>query len=645
MAELAQLLSSIEDWESYQVVTPVVSDESDKTIEEGPSVASIKENLSDALSFKLDSEVDPNRLPQLKKLHRVFSVWRQTLDDKEEQVPHLLIYRLDEDYGDVEVESLYASLLKGTDRILLCQVAPVAKAYGFNLHFGEAKYMESGYPKTTPRNDSETQNSRENGMDVDSDDDSRSEESFVELEEMDYELDMNDQCFSVENVTKMNGFPLEMKSVELEKLGGYEAREESRRLIINGDVTDRKPRSEFEDYMEPYDTLSSQLSEPEIDDDSHVAWSSRCLLISPNDTNEVAFSPSNEVVAYACTLLSISHSTIPTAKESEIINSAIEWLSKNPPLGNLFNGSALTVSCVVVPFGGTAKKLFVDVFRFCGERKVIGTIVGVEPLVAGCQVFQWSEINNWYDQAMSNSSSFRFRYELVKQILASTTDDNIMVWGSSKISTFVDDLGKVEVNDIEAVVSWLRSQRHPIHILRDQLTPRLSAQQSDDMEVWAALFSRLHDGPDGSNFDKAELLSVIQDTLRHMADTVDPLRSHVVSLVELCARYEVMAALNSVFRRMWGDSRQNSWPDLLWQLNTTLISGFEGLAEKDPRMKKFLTRVFFGQAFEYLLSNYSGNNKSSLKKIAKYLDDPVDNLLKYRSIMTFPLLKAQLLNG
>ncbi|EEB91612.1 hypothetical protein MPER_10003 [Moniliophthora perniciosa FA553] len=247
MSGAAQDILNIENWDNYKVDTSALLDED--TI--GVPADSIKASLANALLPNAALDTPASHPTQLKKLHAVFKGWREALDNENVEVPHLLINLLDEEYDTSDGEVFTASLLRGGDHFLLSCIAPVAKAHEFNLHLGEVSYTEVGCPKTVPRDKAEKRELKDSEMDVDLDSrsDVDSEKSFIDLEEMDYDHKLDDQKFEIDNVTDMDGIPKVVVSPELESRS-YITRDKRQQLIVNGDVTDRKPRFEwdFDEY-------------------------------------------------------------------------------------------------------------------------------------------------------------------------------------------------------------------------------------------------------------------------------------------------------------------------------------------------------------------------------------------------------------
>ncbi|KAI3604201.1 2og-fe oxygenase [Moniliophthora roreri] len=635
MSEAAQDILNIEAWGSYKVDASALLEED--TV--GVPVDSIKVSLADALLPNAASGTPPSHLTQPKKLHAVFKGWREALDNGNLEVPHLLINLLDEEYDTSDVDVLTASSLRGGDRFLLSCIAPMAKAHAFNLHLGEVRYTEVGCPKIVPRDKAEKRELKDNEMDVDLD----SEKSFIELEEMDYNYDLEDQRFEIDNITEMDGIPKVIVSPGLESRS-YIARDKRQQLIVSGDITDRKAQFEFDfdEYMG-------------FDD---ATWSRKCLLISPVNTTRIEFRLSEDGIDYACKILSSPTSDTPIPKESSFAKAALEWLSKNPPSSRSYRRLSqwkhLIISLCTAAIQWKDRKLFVDVLQLCGSKRVVTTI-GVEPLVAAYEALPWNEIKDWRvkftsPRTATSDSSNALRVEFVKKILdnAAQANDNVVTeWCHSKIESFVENLDSVGVEDVNGIVSWLETRDTPLDSLRDllvilfsplvvgklnqiafRLIPRLSALQLGDMKVWTALFGALYDGTRVC-WDKDALFLVIQSAIQHMADTLEPTATQQVpSFAGLCTRYDSLDALDAFFRRMWdGESQDPEKYAPAYSLNV-LVAELDRLAKVDCRVETHLKTTFFGHALERLLSTYSSNNKYGIKRAAKYFDDPTDLLVK-----------------
>ncbi|KAK7045444.1 hypothetical protein VNI00_007697 [Paramarasmius palmivorus] len=592
----------------------------------------VKESLADALSVKLTSETDPNRLPQLKKLHRVFKGWRKALDDSKSETPHLLLFLLDEEYGQTDDDFFEEASLRGSDRLTLLQFAPLAKAYAFDIHFGDAAYVEVGCPKTKPREKDAQAESKEKKMEVDEDDeddDATSEQSFEELEEMDYDLDLEDERFEVGNIARLDGIPMKISCGDLSHHGTTFG-DKRHRLLVNGDVTDRKPRCELDPYMEPGDILHSLTQ----------TWSSKCLIISASNSDQVKFHPSNEIVGYVCSVMSSSGTDVPSARESEAVKMAMQWLDSSHR-SSLWTRLASTLCNSAIRWADG--NLFVDILNVCGEFRST-TQIGIETLMAGCRAFDWKIIQDRsilsvdgifsYVPAVTSDSSNSMRLELIKQMSALATESDkqdIIEWCRIHMDAFVENLTRVRVGDVGAIMSWLESRKDPFRSLRATLMPQLLEIQPE-IDFWVALFAQLSDNT-GITLDRRTLFSVIQTTLQTVADTAKLSMYQLAPFVDLCFCYDALSASDTLFSRTWEEEFQSPVNRAsVYSITVHLIPAIDKLGQKYPHLKEHLKNAFFDRTFKHtLLPKYSNSTsmKENITIASGYLDDPIGSMVEW----------------
>ena len=198
------------------------------------------------------------RLPQLDgasaRLQQVFRSWRQALDttsdadevDEDSSTPSLLLLKLNHKY---EVKSLNfkATSLEGSDRLQLSYIAPLAKAYGFNLHLAAAKYVEhgfftiesSGYGGWGGRGCFGRYGRSRYDRYGDYDDD----DEWSEIDEGDLEMDeIEERIFTLSPVKALDGTPMRCIHPDLDEESEDPACEH---LFINGPLTDEERETNF----------------------------------------------------------------------------------------------------------------------------------------------------------------------------------------------------------------------------------------------------------------------------------------------------------------------------------------------------------------------------------------------------------------
>ncbi|KAK7025473.1 hypothetical protein VNI00_016002 [Paramarasmius palmivorus] len=547
-------------------------------------------------------------------LHRVFKSWRRLLDnaDAVTAVPHLLIYL----FNDGEYESRFkTSDLTDDDSLILIEIAPFAKSYGFDLHFGIVEYTESGTVDLGPDYQYNGRSDWEDLEEPDPDDLYMPDDSSITLE--------------VSDVSTPDGMPL---SIAGPILDGIEGHRDSGQLFINEDIADGNRRSEF-DWQEM--------------DRGYLTYTYTrgALLITPESSSQLQFSVDKDIVDYACRRLSASVSRAPTGKEQRLVEALLEWMERNS-LDT--QGLSRVCSCL----RQTADRwndveLFLQVLDACGTRVL--SLVGVDGLCSGYQAFSWPQIQERYTAAFVNESSNDVR-EIFLRRMRSVGDTTIETWCNEQQATILATIQNLEIEEIDWAIDVLLSKSNPTQYLRDVFIPRLCAVQPSNLVVWKELLTRLQQfSRDSSSlFDEATIPQILADCIRQITTTiclyptkmakrnyygpieevhtVDP----ILDLLDLCIHYNAPDAIGPFFCRMWeGHSIQTTAnPERpARDYYTSLIERLPTFFEGKP-LARDSCMVFFQHAFEVFRSSNTPNS-SYIHKALQNTANPIDTLKQW----------------
>ncbi|KAI3621829.1 2og-fe oxygenase [Moniliophthora roreri] len=590
------------------------------------------------LQYELSCLSEANMIPRLpelsvgnKQLHHVFQSWRQNLDSRkditangvidvdEEEVHDLLICLLDRDYSK---SNLKASSLEGSDRLMLTQIAPLARAYGFTLHLADVVYIESGCVMLERYG-----RGYRSGCYWDSDED---DEDDIDPDELDMD-GVDDKIFRICNAVALDGMPM---TISVPYLHGCDAHE---RLCVNGELTDRDYTSKFDRDDRESGTLT-------------YTWSSKVLLITPK-ASRVQFTI-GAVSEFACASLTKSFSEAPSARELKLVEALLEWLKSNTS-----DISGLRRSCTCLRDSADRwndVQLFLRMLEACGPKRVL-SLVGVDGLCTAYQAFDWAQIQEKYAEAFMGECSNDLRGQFVEKMLTAATnarDDTVIGWCNSQREAILDTLQKLEIKEIDWVVSSLQSKKNPTQYLRDTFLPRLRTIQPSDLVVWTALLTRLQEVSEGPSctFDKDELFRILQNCVRLIAAasdafptkketysgfhtyhnevfTIDP----ITDVLQLCIRYDTLDAIGQIFKRMWeGRAEQDETHPRrpAKQYYTSLVDRLPPVIEGKPQSVKACFTMFFSKAFQMLVPEYSSHPVSTQKALQN-MEDPIGSLKQW----------------
>ncbi|EEB89244.1 hypothetical protein MPER_12681 [Moniliophthora perniciosa FA553] len=165
-------------------------------------------------------------------------------------------------------EEFTVASLRGSDRELLLHLAFLAKGQNFDLHLGEAVYIEEGWPLTRHRFYgstgtifSVTEGFLHGGYEDDEEEEregmENQEDGEISEAESDIEMDMVDRShFLVEKITTLNGVPLAMDCPELATLkdrkrelwGNSDGFCDYTRFVLGGNLTEGDPENDLDRF-------------------------------------------------------------------------------------------------------------------------------------------------------------------------------------------------------------------------------------------------------------------------------------------------------------------------------------------------------------------------------------------------------------
>ncbi|KAL0056769.1 hypothetical protein AAF712_016622, partial [Marasmius tenuissimus] len=250
------------------------------------------------------------RLPRLdeasKRLRLAFHSWREGLfedygydledwDGEERDTHKFLLLLLKYEYSSSPVPFTAGSLQR-CDRLLLSQVAPLAKAYDFDLHLGELAYTIDGTTTLKKR--------REKQHDCDCDSFSEDSDDEIDPEVLEMDEDNRNGGIYISEVFALNGMPMKACGIEILEDSDRE------RYCVNGDILDRERTIKFEKEDRSTGYLTWE-------------WKRKVIIVSPSQI-DLGFEPA-DIREYGCQVLSVSTSNHPV-KEGWLANRLVDWV-------------------------------------------------------------------------------------------------------------------------------------------------------------------------------------------------------------------------------------------------------------------------------------------------------------------------------
>ncbi|KIY63726.1 hypothetical protein CYLTODRAFT_493683 [Cylindrobasidium torrendii FP15055 ss-10] len=592
-------IKSIEDWDTYVGA----SRKGEKPLGKAVRRSNVKSLFESVLDRKGQVSGDPSQL------RLAFQVWRASLDDKKSSSSEplsMLMVGLGDDFP----EDITLSSLTPTDQQVVTRIAPLAKAYGFDLHFAIARL-----------------------------DDTRNVSWRVMSSYYGYESDDDYGC----------GYP-EMSDLH------EEGRAESEITLCDVVALDGKPmhcRDRPEDLDEIF--ISAKLgnaSNPHEtfehsgeDGHGYVTYTyTNCVLVMTPRENAEDF-VAGDLCPWACTRLLASTSSAPTPKEVGLAKLLLKHLS-SPKIS-----SDRRVE-VVKALRYAAERwnnvvLFDQACRTCGIERCLEAM-SVEGMVSACQTFDWASLSPILTEVYKQSTSNVSRHELTVALLkcaAELEDTEMAEWCRTQSGSALDAIQQLDTQDVPWAAAILHSKKNPVVYARDKLFPQLIRLQPQKLSVWQSLFAAVLD----SARPKAEIKAmakIVRLTLCRLADAVPAYPStkplygtgpHVFTVEPisqfsaLCFQCNAPEAVSSIFDRMWQQREQQQ-------------EGSEAAtSEYHPPSKYYLAVVdflspptemkphfseFYQQAAEVLLSvaTVPASKPMTVLKLIQNVTDPIPTL-------------------
>ncbi|KAF8922726.1 hypothetical protein CPB85DRAFT_72247 [Mucidula mucida] len=361
------------------------------------------------------------RLPDLAgarlQLLCVFRSWRQWLDFGAEDVDE------DSDFDDDETPDCVACLcertyddgtakfkatsLRGSDRLMLEHIAPLAKTYGFDLHLAHVTYKQSGIASFNSVRRRKWGGCECGGCSEDmvsSCDEDAADWSDVNVNKLEMTEDVESINLDL-SILALDGMPMQMSGATVEAMkrqdgnmdNGYSG------YFINGSLEhgDRKPSLKRE--RRTWGTLT-------------YSYIRTALIITPEASPTVNFAL-GDVREFACMALESSSSETPTTKEQRLVEALLAWSTKNQTLQVAKAASVLAMKEVTKVLRDSAERwnstdLFVKTLESCGLGRCMMT-VGVNGLLSGYRAFDWDTLRAVFSEILSKTMSITLCAQLV----------------------------------------------------------------------------------------------------------------------------------------------------------------------------------------------------------------------------------------
>ncbi|KAF9022478.1 hypothetical protein BDZ89DRAFT_202990 [Hymenopellis radicata] len=280
------------------------------------------------------------------------------------------------------------------------------------------------------------------------------------------------------------------------------------------------------------------------------------------------------------------------------------------------------------------------------------SFVGIESLISTYQKFPWIKLRDMYTEGLSKTPSNELRGQLLGRLLTAAIErhDSVVIsWCQTQSKPILEGLQKVEVNELDWLMTLVKSMPDGTHYLRSSLIPRLQTARPSDFGFWSAFVTRLHDlsqsqlkssgwkvaeHPDlikscfGSLANNMKIYEFKDQELQYgrcgysMPDIADV--DVVTSLFELGIRMGAVQACMPVLQRFWDGREKQREPTPHY---SALVVKFESLVRDKPDVRRYL-QPFFKQAADILLSAYASQS-SACSVVLHLLDDGITVLTAF----------------
>ncbi|KAF9022475.1 hypothetical protein BDZ89DRAFT_202902 [Hymenopellis radicata] len=631
-------LHAIEDWDTYSGQNV----NGEKLLKQ-PST-DIKGDLKTALSVALDKRP--------KQLHHVLRSWKQNLSSNQQVTPSFLACFLEDEY---ETSALKATSLTDKDALLIHHVAPLAKAYGFDLHLAEVTYTVDGGVTWGHQYDTYKAGiSFERRSYDDSDDDDYYSfydyrdpyEVFVDPEVV--KMNKRDVSHNLHfsDVLALDGMPMNMSGAAVDGMNDVDDDGNIKDInlyFVNGEITEADRQANF------------------FHEDAHCGslrytYQRNALLISPANSQSVKFT-TGFIRDFACSTLSSSLSKAMSVKERKLVGSLYAWVTKLdeslsaadklPPYQRKTDHDEAAVKQVMNALRESAQRwntpaAFVDALKRCAAERRI-TAVGIEGLVSAYQTFGWHLIKDLYADAVSKTMSRCLCGPFIAALVSAATtrrDTNVVSWCRDQSESVLSGIEKVEESELDWVLALIGTKSEPTQFLNNTLIPLL--QKIDDMELWSAFLTRLHDlkPPKSSTWKVGDHPRLINHCLKEIANAMDPYPvkpnpkaeyaycafsvasdiptvEPIVSFIKLGVRVNAVQSCMPLLERMWTEKGAQRLKDedlSAVKYYSDLVDELVDFAGDKPTIKQTL-RPFFTQAAEFLLPQYTAHSSEFQKAV------------------------------
>ncbi|KAJ8072985.1 hypothetical protein PM082_019848 [Marasmius tenuissimus] len=521
---------------------------------------------------------------------------------------------------------------------LLAELAPFAKAYGFDIHLGQSTYTERGDLDT-------------GGVEVNSKNGSEYEYPGDPLEAdfvVDYHDDVCSEELVIDHVFSLDGVPMDMdrKTQKAARAWSYDTGEDIRDSFINGTYNDGTLECEIEPYSSDGGPFLVKM------------WTRKVLFISPRNSPYYKFSLRLDTHKWSSDQLKCSRSDSPTVKEKKLVDGLLVWLKQRTSKTSSSNPHQYRYAthCLLKSaYRWKDADMFKRVFRACTRDAL--AIVGADNLLGGYHTFGGEIIKALVIEASKTEPSCDLRLQLVEKLLAAgrAKDDSPFVsWCTEQIEAIfgkLSKLSKLEAGAVNLIVKFAKFKPNPTQALQDMVLSKFGPVVHSDSDMWEALFDKLLElgKDDPSPFDQTALRRLSVQCLQRIALELPPYTTtsfssrvaihvkHVLVFVKSCLQHDVTDAPLAFFRRMRQGvvehDRKSGLGSLSHLFYSELVKGLDALIRTRTDSNEVLggvLKAFFKDAVEVMLPYFKvpafyacSDQPSPLEVACSYLDDPV----------------------
>ncbi|KAK1217096.1 hypothetical protein PQX77_020242 [Marasmius sp. AFHP31] len=517
----------------------------------------------------------------------VFWSWREALvqeygsdleewDSKEKDTQNFLLLVLKYEYSLSPVPFTAGSLQR-CDRLLLSQVAPLAKAYDFDLHLGELACTIDGTTTLKKRR----------AKQYDSDCDSFSEDSDdgIDPEDLMMDEDNRNGGIYISKVFALNGMPMKPCGIEL-----YEDSDRER-YCVNGDIFERERTIKFEKEDKSTRYLTWE-------------WKTKVIIVSPSQI-DLGFKPA-DIREYGCRLLSVSTSNHPVKKEGRLANRLVDWVTTRAE--KVYGNTAEMERVVCCELTDSYIQMVLD-NQTNEQRGRLVEKMRASAMPHNYALVEWCRtqpgvILNTLRQLPLSEVDWAFKF------MESQEDPTETIR-----TKFLPKVHSIQPSDIKLWMSIL-SRLHDIgqgvapspfdkaslpSIIGDSLLKIATTMQPLPTDYTGLCWT----GPLDAHYEAA--------------------LDKVIPFIELCARCDAFQVTSTLFQRMWDERSEHAqqYRDIsIPHYYSLLLRQLDDFVSEHPQHRASL-RTFFEHAVELLFPRYSPQNKDFTTAL-QHLNDPLE---------------------